>query len=375
MAKGKLRRLKALVVKEFFQMIRDPSSFLIGIMMPLILMFLYGYGISLDINHLRIGLVLEDTSPDALSFAQMLTDSKYFDVTIGRDRREFDDLITSGEIRGIVIIPAWFSQFRLRPETHAQIMAIGDGSEPNTAAFVVNYVTAAFQDWLVIENISAKLQGLPLVQGQTRFWYNPQLESRYFLIPGSLAIIMTLIGTLLTALVVSREWERGTMEALMSTPVTIGEIIVGKIIPYFILGMISMTICTLMAVWAYGVPFRGSYWVLTLVSAVFLYSALGVGLLISSSARNQFVAAQGALASSFLPAVILSGFVFEISTMPWPIRTITKIIPAKYYISSLQTLFLVGDNWPLILACLWPMLLIGLILSFITIWKSVKRLD
>lgn len=373
--KGSLRRLKALIIKEYFQMVRDPSSLLIGIVLPLLLMFLYGYGLSLDVNHLRIGLVLEDTSPDALSFAQMLTDSRYFDVTIGRDRREFDDMITSGAIRGIVIIPSWFSQFRLRPETIANILAIGDGSEPNTAAFVVNYVTESFQDWLQIENISENLQGLSLVQAQTRFWYNPQLESRYFLIPGSLAIIMTLIGTLLTALVIAREWERGTMEALMSTPVTIGEVLIGKLVPYFVLGMFSMTICTLMAVWVYQVPFRGSYIVLVLLSAVFLYTALGVGLLISSSARNQFVAAQGALVSSFLPAVILSGFVFEISTMPLPIRMITNFVPAKYYVTSLQTLFLAGDIWPLIIACIWPMLAIGLFLSFITIVKSVKRLD
>lgn len=369
------RRLKALIIKEFFQIIRDPSSIMISFVLPLILLFLYGFGVSLDMDHLKIGVVLEDTAPDAQSFAQSLANSRYFEVRIVRHRNELTGEILRGNIRGIVVIPSYFSQFRHRQDAIAPIQVIADGSEPNTASFVQNYVQGAWQNWLQQEAISSDLQGLSLVNAQPRFWYNEELESRRFLIPGSLAIIMTLIGTLLTALVVSREWERGTMEALMATPVSITELVMGKIIPYFILGMGSMLLSTAFAVIVYGIPLRGSLWLLMLVSAIFLMTALSLGLLISTIARNQFVAAQAAIVSSFLPAFILSGFLFEISSMPPIIRAITRILPARYFVSSLQTLFLVGNVWKLIFLNIFYMMLLGSIILFITAKKTVKRLD
>ena len=369
------RRMKALIIKEFYQMLRDPSCFLIGIGLPLILMFIYGFGVSLDMNHLKIGLVLEDTSPDAQSFAQALTDSRYFIVKTVRDRRELTDDILSGNIRGFVVIPSYFSQFRERPDIIAPIQVIADASETNTANFVQNYVQGAWQTWLQVEHLTDDLKGLPKVNAQPRFWYNEELESRNFLIPGSLAIIMTLIGTLLTALVVSREWERGTMEALMSTPVHIVEILVGKLVPYFLLGMGSMTMCVVIAVFFYDVPLRGSFLLLALVSGVFLFAALVLGLLISTVARNQFAAAQAAIVSAFLPAFILSGFIFEIASMPLPIRLITYILPARYFVSCLQTLFLVGNVWSLILHNLVAMLVLGTLLFLATARRTVKRLD
>lgn len=372
---GRLRRIKALIIKEFYQIIRDPSSILISFVLPLVLMFLYGFGVSLDMNHLRIGLILEDTAPDAQSFAKSLMDSRYFDVSVSRHRGPFLEDIIKGNIRGIVVIPSYFSEFRFRQNNIAPIQVIADGSEPNTASFVQNYVQSAFQNWLQQEAISQDLQGLPLINAQPRFWYNEELESRNFLIPGSLAIIMTLIGTLLTALVVAREWERGTMEALMATPVSISELLIGKLIPYFVLGMGSMFVCTLFAVLFYNIPFRGSIIVLAIVSAAFLLCALSVGLLISTIARNQFVAAQAAIVSSFLPAFILSGFLFEISSMPAPIRAVTHLIPARYFVSCLQTLFLVGNVWKLILINLSYMLIFGIFVLFVTTRKTVKRLD
>lgn len=373
--KNRTRVLRALIIKEFYQIIRDPSSILISVILPMILLFLYGFGVSLDINHLNIGLVMEDTSPDAQSFAKALIDSRYFNVQVARDRREFDKEIVRGNIRGIVVIPSYFSAFRKRPPNIAPIQVIADGSEPNTANFVQNYVLGAYQAWLQQEAFSSDLQGQPLANLQPRFWYNEELESRNFLVPGSLAIIMTLIGTLLTALVVAREWERGTMEALMSTPITIGELLVGKLVPYFILGMMSMTICVLVSILFYNVPFRGSFLVLAIVSGVFLFSALGLGLLISTAAKNQFVAAQAAIVAAFLPGFILSGFIFEINSMPKIIQMITYLIPARYFVTSLQTLFLVGNVWELIIYNLIPMLLIGLFFFLVTARKTVKRLD
>lgn len=370
-----MNRLKALIIKEFFQMIRDPSSILISGVLPLILLFIYGFGVSLDMNHLKIGLVLEDTSPDAQSFTKALTNSPFFTVKIGRHRQEFLEDIIAGKIRGIVVVPSYFSAFRRRQDQIAPIQVIADGSEPNTANFVQNYVRGAWQNWLQQSAISSKTTRASYINPQLRFWYNEELESRNFLIPGSLAIIMTLIGTLLTSLVVSREWERGTMEALMSTPVSIGELLAGKLIPYFCLGMISMALCVIVAVFFYHVPFRGSIFLLALTSGSFLISALALGLFISTVAKNQFVAAQAAMVAAFLPAFILSGFVFEISSMPLPIRLFTYVLPVRYFVSSLQTLFLVGNVWSLIIYNLIAILSISFILLFITTRITVKRLD
>jgi ABC-2 type transport system permease protein len=372
---GRMRRVKALVLKESFQIVRDPSTILISVVLPLLLLFLYGFGVSLDLNHLRIGLVLEETSPDAVSFAHSMLGSRYFDVKMARDRRELTDDLTRGNIRGIVVVPSYFSAFRNRPSTIAPIQVIADGSEPNTANFVQYYVQGAYQKWLQQEKISNDLKGLPHVSIQSRFWYNEQLESRFFLLSGSLAIIMTLIGTLLTSLVVSREWERGTMEALMSTTIGRTELVIGKVIPYFILGMVSMMICVAVSVWGYGLPLRGSWWLLAIVSAVFLFCALGFGLYVSTSCRSQLLASQISITAGFLPAYILSGFLFEISSMPKWIQVLTYVIPAKYFVQCLQALFLVGNVWGLILYNLIPMLIIGTFLFILTARKTVKRLD
>lgn len=374
--KGHFRRLKALLIKESYQIARDYSTFLISVVLPLILMFLYGFGVSLDLDHLRIGLVLEDTAPDAQSFAKAMTNSPYFDVKIVHDRRELLEDITSGAIRGFVVVPSYFSDFRKKPGVVAPIQVIADGSEPNTATFVQNYVQGAFSKWLIQEQMEYDdVKGLPLITTEPRFWYNEQLESRYFLLSGSLAIIMTLIGTLLTALVVAREWERGTMEAMISTPISIREIVFGKVIPYYFLGMVSMTICVLVSVLGYGLPLRGSILVLALVTTAFLFCALNLGLMISSLSKNQTLAYQIAVVSGFLPAYILSGFLFEIGSMPKWIQLITYIIPAKYFVTSLQTLFLVGNIWGLIIRSIIPMILIGCIFLFITARNTVKRLE
>jgi ABC-2 type transport system permease protein len=372
---GPLRRVRALIIKEFYQIVRDPSSILICLVLPLIFLFIYGYGVSLDIDHLKIGIVLEDNSPEALGFVKSFTDSSYFDVSISRDRKQMERDIVTGKIRGFIVIPSYFSAFRHRRDVIAPIQVIADGSETNTANFVQNYVQSTWNNWLRQEKISGGLRGLSPVTIEPRFWYNEQLESRNFLIPGSVAIIMTLIGTLLTSLVVAREWERGTMEAIIATPVTPQELLIGKFIPYFVLAMSSMSLCVAFATFVYHIPFRGSFLVLSLVSAIFLYSALGVGLLISTMTRNQFLASQIAVVVGFMPAFILSGFIFEISSMPIYIRFLTYFIPARYFVSSLLTLFLVGDVWHLLLINMIPMLILGTILFLVIKKIMVKRLD
>lgn len=213
------------------------------------------------------------------------------------------------------------------------------------------------------------------VQGQVRIWFNPAKRSTDYLVPGLIAVIMTLIGALLTALVVAREWERGTMEALMASPVTMGEILLGKLIPYFIMGMGGMLLSVVMAVLLFGVPLVGSFWVLFLFSALFLLVALGMGLLISSTARNQFVAGQIAIIVTFLPAFILSGFIFDIQSMPAPVQVITHIVAARYFVSILQTLFLAGDIWPILLWNGLALIIMAMFFLGMTWRLSHKRLD
>jgi ABC-2 type transport system permease protein len=373
--KASFRRIKALVVKEFYQVIRDPSSMMISIILPLVLLFIYGYGISLDMEHLKLGCLMEDRTPLAQSFAQSMTDTPFFEVKFEQNPTELTKNLVAGNTLGAVIIPSYFSDFSENAQKRGPIFVVADGSQPNSANFVQNYVMGAWENWQQQERISKGESPPPLAYIQSRFWYNEELNSHHFLIPGSIAIIMALIGTLLTALVIAREWERGTMEALMATPVTIFEIILGKLIPYFCLGLVSMVICTLVACFLFEVPLRGAFLVLTMVTIAFLIPSLGMGLLISSVARNQFTAAQIALVSAFLPAFILSGFIFEISSMPPWIQTVTRLLPARYFVSCLQTIFLVGNVWSLVLYNFFAMLFFGIVIFTIMRFKLVKRLD
>ena len=369
---GRLRRLSALVRKESLQAIRDPSSILIAFVLPLILLFLFGYGVSLDTTRTRIGLVTEELTPLTQDLSASFQASRYFDVAMGRDRRLFEEDLVLGKVRGIVVIPADFTT-RYTAANRPAIQVIVDGSDPNTANFVQNYAQGAVANWEEQRQADVASRS-PAIAVEQRFWFNPELTSRNFLVPGSIAIVMTLVGTLLTSLVVAREWERGTMEAMMATPVTAVELLTGKILPYFLLGLTSMTLCVLLAVFLFGVPFRGSVAALYALSAAFLIPALGQGLLISTATKNQFLASQLALISAFLPAFLLSGFLFEINSMPRIIQWITFIVPARYLIPSLQTVFLAGDIWPMFAKAIAVMLAIGAVMFVLAARSTRKRI-
>ncbi|ACI56269.1 ABC-2 type transporter [Rhizobium leguminosarum bv. trifolii WSM2304] len=369
---GRRQRLFALVRKESFQAIRDPSSILIAFVLPLILLFLFGYGVSLDTTRTRIGLVTEELTPLTQDLSASFQASRYFDVAMGRDRRLFEEDLVLGKVRGIVVIPADFTT-RYTAGNRPAIQVIVDGSDPNTANFVQNYAQGAVANWEQQRQADVASRS-PAIAVEQRFWFNPELTSRNFLVPGSIAIVMTLVGTLLTSLVVAREWERGTMEAMMATPVTAVELLTGKILPYFLLGLTSMTLCVLLAVFLFGVPFRGSVAALYALSAAFLIPALGQGLLISTATKNQFLASQLALISAFLPAFLLSGFLFEINSMPPVIQWITFIVPARYLIPSLQTVFLAGDIWPMFAKAIAIMLAIGAVMFVLAARSTRKRI-
>ena len=369
------RRMTGLIRKETLQVIRDPSNILVAVILPLILLFLFGYGVTFDPRQFEIGLVVEQATPETGSFESALVNSSYFRIEKGHDRREFDDALIAGGIKAIVVLPAKFAAVAYRGDT-APIQVIVDGGDPNTAELVGAYIERLWANWLMQESISRGQALQPaLVDLQPRVWFNPEISSRHYLVPGSVAIILMLIGALLTALVVAREWERGTMEALLATPIGVTELLIGKLAPYFALGMTSMAISVATAVFVFGVPFRGSFFILTLLSALFMLAALGQGLFISTITRNQLLAGQLSVMSAFLPAFYFSNFVFEIASMPLPLRLVSYVIPAKYYISSLQTLFLAGNIPSIIIADALGIAAIAGVFFILTALTTRRRLD
>ena len=369
------RRLWALCRKESYQIVRDPSSILVAFILPVILLFVMGYASNLDADHMRIGLLREDPGPAAVRLEQTLRASRYFEVHAGTSRDGLVTRMAHGEIRGIVIVKGDFTSKLKQGHGDAAIQVLTDGAEPNTAAFIAAYARGAFDTWQ--QGLAADLGAhpSPALDLRLRTWFNPSNVSRNFLVPGSIAVVMTIIGALLTSLVVAREWERGTMEALLATPVTKAELLMSKIIPYYILGMLAMVLCLGVSVFLMGVPFRGSLAALFGLSTLFLGCALGMGLFLSTVLRSQFNAALAALTSAFLPALMLSGFVFEIDSMPKILQFLTRIIPARYFASSLQTLFQAGT----VGALLWVNALgLGLLMLFwlgLTAWKTRRTLD
>ena len=366
------RRLRALLVKETLQILRDPSTVLIAVFLPIMLVFLFGYGVSLDTSVVKLGLVQQSGGSASHSLAAAYVNSPYFDVNQSNDKDALFNDLTAGRIRGIVTIPSDFDRSYGASDKTAQIQIVTDGSNPSTANFVSAYAQGVHGNWLAAQQQEMGPASMPGSNVLPQFWYNASLTSRNFLVPGSFAVILTMIGSLLTALVVAREWERGTMEALIATPVTIAEFIVTKTAPYFILGMIAATICTLMAAFIFSVPFRGSILALYALYAAFLVPALGQGLLISAALKHQFVASQVALLTAFLPAFLLSGLIFDISSMPKWIQAITYTVPARYLIPPLQSLFLTGDVWTLLLPNIAILLGFGA-LFFVLIFRVTKK--
>jgi ABC-2 type transport system permease protein len=367
-------RLRGLIRKEFLQIVRDPSSIAIAFLMPIILLLLFGYGVSLDSEHVPVALVVEKPSADTAEFTAGFEHSKYLVPSYYTTTREAEQAMMAGRVNAIVVLPQDFAR-TLRQSDGATIQLVVNGVDANTARIVSGYVQGAWGNWLqqYAQRRGQKFE--PPVQLEQRVWFNSELRSRNFLVPGLVALIMTLIGALLTAMVMAREWERGTMEALLVTPLSMREVIVGKLLPYFVLGMGGLALAVSMSLFLFGVPLRGSLWVLIAASALFLIAALGMGLLISTVARSQFVAGQVALIATFLPAFLLSGFIFDIGSMPPVVQFITHIVAARYYIAILQTVFLAGNDWSVILPNALALVVMATIFLGITWKKSRKRLE
>jgi ABC-2 type transport system permease protein len=368
------QRLIALVRKEFLQVLRDPSSIAIAFLLPAVLLLLFGYGVSMDAKDLRLGIVIEQPSAEAASLAGAFQKSRYFAPRLYRTRQSARADLQGQLLDGMLVLQSDFSA-RLEGNGNAPVQLIVNGVDANNARLMEGYVRGTWQTWLQRE-LSARALELPQpVELQPRVWFNPELRSRNYLVPGLVAVNMTLVGALLTALVMAREWERGTLEALMVTPVTLRELLIGKTLPYFVLGMGGMGVSVAMAVWQFGVPLRGSLWVLLACSALFLLVALGMGLLISVVARNQFVAGMAAIVTTFLPAFLLSGFLFDIDSMPALVRLITHLVAARYFIAILQSVFLAGDLWGVILPNALALVVMAVVFFALARRRLHKRLE
>jgi ABC-2 type transport system permease protein len=367
-------RLRAMVRKESLQILRDPSSIAIAFVMPVFLLLLFGYGVSLDAKDIRLGLVVEQADANTASLSGAFQHSDFFIPLAYSNIQEAEQALLAHDVDGIVWLRSDFSS-RLLRGGNAPIGVFVNGVNANQARITEGYIQGVWQVWLAKYAREQGRELEPPVAIEPRIWFNAAVRSRDFLIPGLIAIIMTLIGAMLTSMVVAREWERGTMEALMVTPIRIWEITLGKLLPYFVLGMGGMLMSVALALWLFEVPLRGSFGVLLGASAIYMMVTLGMGLLISTVARSQFVAGQVALVATFLPAFILSGFLFQIGSMPAVIQWITHVIPARYFVAILQTVFMAGDVWPVLLTNSAALLLMMIVFLGLARRNSRKRLD
>ena len=370
----RLRRLFALMKKEALQILRDPSSILIAFVLPLILLFIFGYGLSLDAKHVKTAIVLEDHSPMAESFFLAFAATDYIAAIRFDHRSAAEQAIIDGHVRAVIVVPNDFTR-QITGGHGAKVQLLTDGGETNTATILQNYVLGVVSRWSAHQSRDGAMLARVIIDVKPRVYFNAELNTRNALIPGSIVLIMAIIGIMLTSLVVAREWERGTMEAMLSTPVRKTDMLLGKLLTYYLLGMGSTTVCTLISIFLFGVPFRGSVLAMFLTSSVFLCVALVQGYLISTITKNQFIASQASLVIAFLPNYVLSGVLFEISSMPFAIRVVTYIFPARYYVTCLQTIFMAGDVWPLLVKNMACMSVIGLAVLVATAIKTPKRLE
>lgn len=376
---GWMRRFWALLKKETRQLWRDRSNLAVGFLLPIILILLFGYGLSLDVKNAPVAVVLEDRSPLAESVMSGLKGSEYLAPQRAETMAVAEKWMRDKDVQAIVRVPVDFS--RQWVVQNAQIQVILDGVDALSARINEGYIRGAIGSWgLKNQDRAAVSASHPTGQGvgsaivSSRMWFNEASTSTWYLVPGLIVLILTLIGALLTSMVIAREWERGTLESLFVTPVRPLEIVIAKVVPYLVVGFTDLLICLMAARFLFEVPIRGSLWVISLVSLIYLLVSLFLGLCISAVTRNQFEASQGALLLSYLPAVMLSGFIFDLRNVPAPIQMVCQTLPATHFMGLLKTLFLAGDNHELVLKDGLILLGYALTLLAITCWRMRKCL-
>lgn len=340
-------RAISLTRKEVRQLLRDPGSLAIGIGLPIVLIFIFGYGLSLDVRNAPVAVVLEDPSPMAADVVAGLALSSYITPSIVTSMHDAERLMLVRRVDAIVRIPSDFSRRLAAGDAKVQVLV--HGSEASRAIIIRSYISSTLAQWTQRQADRAAATPAPgIVTIEERMWFNSANNSTWYLVPGLIVLIMTLVGAFLTAMVMAREWERGTLEALFVTPVRPGEILLAKIIPYFMVGMLGLGMCLIAARFLFEVPMYGSLLIILVSSMLYMLVALGIGLVISSVTKNQFLASQLALISSFMPSLMLSGFLFDLRDVPAVIRMVGHALPATYFMELIRTLFLAGNVWPLI---------------------------
>ncbi|TRZ50334.1 ABC transporter permease [bacterium] len=368
------KRIWAISSKEFIQIKRDPRSLALAIVIPVLLLIIFGYGLSLDIDRVRTVIWNQDASSELTrNFLLNFKYSKYFKITRYTDNyRDIEHMIDSGEVMMALVIPKDFSHY-LESGKKAPLQLLVDGSDSNTATIAAGYVRAVVAKYnveLLTQAFAAHGYTLPKpVDMRSRIWFNPGLNSRWYIIPGVIAMIIMIIAALLTSICISREWERGTMEQLISTPVKPPELVIGKFLPYFAIGFFDLFVAVVMARTVFGVPFQGSYLLLILLSVFFLTGALSQGILISASSKTQLLASQLATLTTFIPTMLLSGFIYPIFNMPQAVQAITYLIPARYYIVILRGLFLKGNGMDV----MWDEALFLVLFAFLMFSIAIRK--
>jgi len=369
-------RTWAIARKEFIQILRDVRSLIMAFLFPVVLIFLFSYAITLDIRQIPTAVIDYSNTDYSRELIRRFTNSRYF---VEKDRptteRELQSLIDHGRIKVGIVIPPDFAD-RLN-RGGASIQTVTDGSDANTSQSTLAYTSLIVSEYNLNRlraSLGARLAAMP-VQASVRFWYNPDLDSQNFLVPGLISLIMTILGSLLASLTIAREWERGTMELLISTPLKPIELAVGKLLPYYLIGMVDLFLAAYIGIVVFGVPFVGSLWTLALFSTLFLMAALSIGYLISVLLKSQQAAYQVSLLTSFLPGLLLSGFLFPISSMPFAIQIISLLTPGRYFISALRGLFLKGSTLAQLVPDALALFIFALVFATLAIIKFRKKIQ
>ena len=374
---GFVGRVLALIRKETHQMMRDKSNLAVGLLLPILLILLFGYGLSLDVKHAPIAVVLEDSSPSARQALDGLQGSPFLAPVWVRSMAEAETLMRTRAVDAIVRVPVDFS--RQLAAKDARLQLVLDGVDTATATALEGYVSGALAQSTTRQadrfGGHAGTDAGARVEIVQRMWFNEAGNSAWYLVPGLIVIVLTLIGAFLTSLLIAREWENGTLESLFVTPVRPMEIVLAKVVPYIFVGTIDIVMFLLAARFLFEVPIRGSLVVIMAASLLYLVVSLLLGLFISGKTRNQFQASQVALITSFMPAMMLSGFVFDLRNVPVVVQVVSHLLPATHFMGAIKTLLLAGTHWPTVLQSAGILALYAVVLLVATTRTLRKTLD
>ena len=369
------RRTRAMFEKEFRHILRDSRSLIMALFLPLFQMLLFGYALNLDVDRIPTLIFDADHSNDSRALIERFHASRFFEIEgFTNSYSDIEKNIDKSKVLLGIVIPRDYSQ-KLNGGGKANVQVLLDGSDSNTASIALSYVEGLIQSYAlqVRSDGQDRRAGLPIVSpvdSRVRIWYNSTLESTNYIVPGLIAAMMMVIAALLTSLTVAREWEMGTMEQLLSTPVRAGEIVLGKMLAFFVVGVADTTIAVLVGIFVYGVPFRGNVLFLAFSTMIFLSGAFFWGILVSAVARTQLFAFQLGLVTTFLPSFLLSGFLYAIENMPVPIQVITHVVPARYFVTIVRGIFLKGIGPEL----LWGQVLFLMAFSLVVFWAAERKM-